>query len=127
MVVYMLRMPLWLLTGLLLSCAHTKEAPNPMLGQWENLTHGGRVGLLLLNDGKCELTIERPLKKPSTRSCKYEPYNDRYLIFLMNPNGSCSFDPDFEFIFDSDAPLITLLVDQAEIFMNKTASETLHQ
>lgn len=91
----------------------------PLLGAWLNDTGGDRVGLDLRPKGECSLSIERALRNRSDRDCTYEPFEDRYLIFLMDDHGQCDGNADFEFIFHPELPLITLLVGSAQIYMNR--------
>lgn len=99
--------------------AFSEAWETPLLGAWLNETGGDRVGLDLRPDGECSLSIERSLSKRSDRDCTYEPFEDRYLIFLMDDQGLCDGNADFEFIFHPDLPLITLLVGSAQIYMNR--------
>ena len=90
-----------------------------MLGKWENLTKGDLVGLELQDREHCNLYIERALQKRTNRACKYEPFEDRFLIFLFNEHGVCGSEADFEFIYEPQAPLIRLVVSGSEMALQK--------
>ncbi len=95
------------------------HSDNAMLGVWENKTNGDVTGVNLLDNENCEIFVERALKPRSTRKCKYEPFEDRHLIFLFNEHGSCNTEADFEMIYEPEAPLIHLLVGSADVVLHK--------
>lgn len=97
----------------------TKTGETLLLGTWQNDSQGNRVGLDLRPEGECSLSIDRALGNRSDRKCTYEPFEDRYLIFLISDQGLCDGNADFEFIFNPDLPLITLIVGNAQIYMNR--------
>lgn len=99
--------------------AFSEAWETPLLGAWLNETGGDRVGLDLRPEGKCSLSIERSLGNRSDRDCTYEAFEDRYLIFLMDDQGLCDGNADFEFTFNPELPLITLIVGNAQIYMNR--------
>lgn len=92
---------------------------NSPAGTWENLTNGDLVGLELKDGEHCNLYIERALQKRSNRACKYEPFEDRFLIFLFNEHGVCNSEADFEFIYEPEAPLLRLIISGSEIVLRK--------
>jgi len=96
---------------------HAQE--DTLIGTWENLTKGALVGLELKDPENCNLYIERALQKRSDRTCKYEPFEDRFLIFLFNEHGLCNSEADFEFIYEPQAPLLRLLIGGSEIALQK--------
>lgn len=95
------------------------EADNNLLGHWENVTRGDLVGLELKDKEHCNLYIERALQQRTNRACKYEPFDDRFLIFLFNEQGVCNTEADFEFIYEPEAPLVRLLISGSEIALQK--------
>lgn len=104
------------------ACGHTQsQAQEPMLGTWQNVTKGDVVGLNLHADGKCDIYIERAYQKRSVKACKYEPFEQRYLLFLVKGDGSCGNDPDFEFSFQPEAPLVHLFIQGSPIELSKVA------
>lgn len=119
---FILRNLMTIAIGILL-CGCTILEPNvdPMLGTWENITNGDRVALNLRKHGICELLIERAFKKPTSRDCKYQPTHDRFFVFLIKADGLCGYDADFEFTFDSEAPLVNFYVNYSPIVMHKSA------
>ncbi len=112
-------LPIGLILGALCSCANLKQPQDPMLGTWENLEHGDRVTLALKPEGLCAITVERALANPKQHSCKFEPYNDRFLIFLVKEDGLCGSEADFEFIYSPAEPLIDFIVNYHTITMQK--------
>lgn len=105
------------------ACSTTPKQPNnPMFGHWQNNTQGNLVGLRILSATDCELYIERAFKPRSTRQCKYEPYQDVQLLFLVGENGECGTSADYEFRFDSTTPQIDLLIGAQPIVMYKQDS-----
>lgn len=106
---------------------HAQENPSPQentpLGTWENLTSGDLVGLELKDGEHCNLYIERALQKRTDRMCKYEPFEDRFLIFLFNEHGVCNSEADFEFIYEPEAPLLRLIIGGSEIALQKITKQ----
>jgi hypothetical protein len=90
-----------------------------LLGAWENRTQGDLVGLQLNTAETCELYLERALQKRSTRACRYEAFEDRYQIYLLDANGQCDTAADFEFIFEPGSPLIRLQTGNGEVLLQK--------
>jgi hypothetical protein len=90
-----------------------------LVGAWENITNGDLVGLELKDQEHCNLYIERALQKRTDRACKYEPFEDRFLIFLFNEHGVCNSEADFEFIYEPEAPLVRLIISGSEIALRK--------
>lgn len=97
-----------------------------LTGTWLNDSDGTRVGLNLQPKGQCSMSIERSLSTRSERDCTYEPFEDRYLVFLLDDQGQCDGSADFEFIFRPELPLITLLVGDAQIYLNRTDPSPVH-
>lgn len=99
--------------------AELQAQDDSMIGAWENLTNGDLVGLELQDQEHCNLYIERALKPRTNRACKYEPFEDRFLIFLFNEHGVCNSEADFEFIYQPEAPLLRLMIGGSEIALQK--------
>jgi hypothetical protein len=98
------------------------QADTP-IGTWENLTKGDLVGLELKDEENCNLYIERALAKRSNRTCRYEPFEDRFLLFLFNEHGVCNSEADFEFIYEPEAPLVRLIIGGSEVALQKIRLE----
>lgn len=107
-------------TLLLCNCVQLSSSTESMLGAWINKTNGDKVGLKLVDNEHCEMFINQVLKKSSNRACKYEKYEDHYLIFLVGNDGLCGNTPDFQFIYDPKAPIIQLIIGSSEILLQKT-------
>lgn len=93
--------------------------PNALLGTWSNTTRGDLIGITLKEEGLCKFFIERALGSRSARDCTYETFEDRYVVFLLNEQGLCDSNPDFEFLFEPEVPLITLWFGRTEFFLGK--------
>lgn len=101
--------------------ANVNADTNDMLGIWEYQNNGDLTGIHLKDAENCEIFVERALKPRSTRTCKYEPFEDRFLIFLFNEHGACNSQADFQFIYDAEAPVIRLLAGGgSEVVLRKT-------
>jgi hypothetical protein len=84
---------------LLLPTVGNATTLEPLLsGNWENRTQGDLVGLRLNPPETCEIYVERVLQKRSTRTCRYEAFQERFQVFLVDANGQCDTAADFEFI-----------------------------
>jgi hypothetical protein len=104
----------------LLGASFSAQAQNDaLLGSWENLTQGDLVGLTLKDSEHCNLYLERALKPRTDRACKYEAFEDRYLIFLFNEHGVCNSEADFEFIHEPEAPLVRLIIGGSEVVLSR--------
>lgn len=103
----------------LCACLH-KPKQDPMLGAWENTTNGDVVGISLYEEGRCEIYIERALQRRTIKACKFEPFEQQYVVFLVNEDGLCGTNPDFEFSYDPNLPLIHLFVQGSPIGLYKT-------
>ncbi len=109
----------------LLGVSFLAQAQNDaLLGNWENLTQGDLVGLTLTDSEHCNLYLERALKPRTDRACKYEAFEDRYLIFLVNEQGLCGTEADFEFIHEPEAPLLRLIIGGAEVMLRRVPAGT---
>lgn len=102
--------------------ATSAQAADSMIGLWENHTNGDITGLALKDQEHCEIYLERALQRRSTRACKYEAFQDRFLIFMINEHGLCNSEADFEFIFEAAAPLVRLVIGGSEMILQKTAT-----
>ena len=102
--------------------------PEPLpIGTWENRTQGDLIGLHLNPGDICEIYVERALQKRSTRSCRYEKFEDRFQIFLVDTNGHCDTAADFDFIFEPAAPLIRLQTGSEEVLLQKVQNVPLQK
>ena len=99
-------------------CVHKPEQ-DPMLGTWENATNGDIVGIDLHGKGLCDIYIERALQQRTVKACKFEPFEQQYVVFLVKEDGSCGSNPDFEFSYNPEAPLIHLFVQGSPIALSK--------
>lgn len=111
-----------LLAAFFSSYTHSRAA-EPMLGSWQNVTQGDIVGLNLHAGGKCDIYIERAYQNRSIKACKYEPFEQRYVVFLVKPDGSCGNDPDFEFSFEPEAPLVHLFIQGSPIELSRVVKK----
>lgn len=102
-----------------LACCSAARAEQPMHGIWENVTNGDTVGIELRQDGACDIYIERAYNKRSIKACKYEPFEQQFVVFLVKPDGSCGSNPDFEFEFEPAAPLVRLYIQASPINLIK--------
>ncbi len=112
--------PCFLLLVILFGAFAHADGPR---GSWENATNGDIMGLTLIDGKQCSIYVERALQKRSVRACKYEPFEDRYLVFLVNEQGVCGSEADFEFVYEAQAPLIRLLVGQSEIILQQVVTQ----
>lgn len=113
----------FLLIAALVGASPTLHAQDHPIGAWENLTRGDLVGLELKDTENCNLYLERALGKRTDRRCRYEPFEDRYLIFLYNEQGVCNSDADFEFIYEPEAPLVRLVIAGSEVALQKVSQQ----
>lgn len=111
--------------ALLLSLSGSVVADDPLFGTWQNHTNGDTVGLTLVENGDCQISIERAYQNPIEKACKYEPFEQRFLVFLVRSDGSCGSNPDFEFSFDAQAPLVQLYIQGSPMILNKVDSASL--
>lgn len=102
----------------LYGCVH-KQKQNPMLGVWENTTNGDIVGIKLYGEDQCDIYIERAFQPRTVKACKFEPFEQQYVVFLVKEDGSCDANPDFEFAYEPSAPLIHLFVQGSPIGLSK--------
>lgn len=107
-----------IIAAALLSCA-SALAQQPMLGTWENVTNGDTVGIKLYPEGKCDIYIERAYNKRSLKTCKYEPFEQQFVVFLVKADGSCGHNPDFEFDYEPEAPLVRLYIQGSPMHLSK--------
>lgn len=103
--------------------ANAIDQTDHLLGTWENNVAGNKMRLSLQADGLCEISVERVLKPVKKKACKYEPFNNRYLIFLIKENGLCGDDASFEFSYDAAAPLIEFYIGSQTLLMNKVEQQ----
>lgn len=108
-----------------LSLCASVAAADSMLGTWQNQTNGDIVGLTLDVNGHCQVSIERAYQNPIEKACKFEPFEQRFLIFLVKADGSCASDPDFEFSYDAQAPLVQLYIQGSAMILNKVDAVSL--
>lgn len=97
-----------------------------MLGTWENVTNGDTIGLKLLADGACEIYIERSYQNRSIKTCKYEPFKQQYVVFLVKADGTCGNNPDFEFAYEPEAPLVRLFIQGSPVILSKPNESGAH-
>jgi len=90
-----------------------------LAGNWENRTQGDLVGLRLNPPETCEIYLERALQQRSTRTCRYEAFQDRFQIFLVDAHGLCDTTADFEFILEPGLPLIRLQTGGGEVLLQQ--------
>lgn len=103
-----------------------ESTQEPMLGTWENVTNGDTIGLKLLGDGGCEIYIERSYQNRSIKTCKYEPFKQQYVVFLVKADGTCGNNPDFEFAFEPEAPLVRLFIQGSPVLLSKMNEPDAH-
>lgn len=94
--------------------------PAPEVGTWINETNGDVVGVQLVSSEECNLFIERLLQPRSIRACKYERHDSGYALFLVGKDGLCGSEPDFQFYYDPQGPLIRLDIGGSELLLHKT-------
>jgi hypothetical protein len=99
--------------------AQAQAQEETLLGTWENLTQGDLVGLTFTDGEHCNLYLERALQKRTNRACRYEPFEDRFLIFLFNEHGVCGSEADFEFIYEPNLPLVRLIISGSEVALSR--------
>lgn len=92
---------------------------NPMYGVWSNNTRGDIVGIEIINQTECQLFIERLLKPRTIRACKYEAFEEVFLIFLVQENGLCGQEADFEFRYYPETTTIHLYTGHNPILLTK--------
>lgn len=95
-----------------------------MLGRWENVSNGDTVGIALYEGGKCDIYIERAFQTRSSKPCKYEAFEQQYVVYLVKSDGACGFTPDFEFNYQPDAPLIRLFIQGTGIDLSKAIAQS---